>query len=285
MKLKAKVPGIGSMPAAEQAKFSFEVDTIGNSTFAWDGANPGGKATVSGDFITATATYTGLPQNNTDFGLKNARVKFGGNNAGEAKFEVFFPRDATNHPSSSANATWPNWMFYWLQTVTPLGSPAPTFKFGASSFFTPGTTEITLSSGDIGSYTAPYATNNPVQGIDNFAWTVIHESQHYKDWVDLWSNNYSDWLNNRKGNGGPSDDKDGDRIPNNKEDANLNGTYDGGDLYDWTNYNTPTAGRPSAIINDFEDWDCKRNTNAKGDHAKDWANPGMQHKTLDKYDD
>lgn len=39
------------------------------------------------------------------------------------------------------------------------------------------------------------------------------------------------------------------------------------------------------IINDFEDWNCKRNKNVKGDHSKDWGDPGMQHKTKDKYDD
>jgi hypothetical protein len=115
VELKAKVPSVGSMPAAEQAKFTFEVDAIGNSTFAWDAANPAGTATASGDFITATATFTGLPQNNTDFGLKKARVKHGGNNAGEAKFEVFFPKDAENHPELGPyqNGRPQNWFKYW----------------------------------------------------------------------------------------------------------------------------------------------------------------------------
>ena len=132
LKLKAKVPGVGSMPATQQVRFTFDVDAIGNSTFAWGAANPGGQATVSGDFITATATYTGLPQFNSDFGLKRARVKHGGNHAGEADFEVFFPIDPSNpgricnHPGGQMN-TWhpasllvllddvPNWYFYWKQ--------------------------------------------------------------------------------------------------------------------------------------------------------------------------
>lgn len=75
------------------------------------------------------------------------------------------------------------------------------------------------------------------------------------------------------------------RIPNGVEDANGNGVYDAGDLYDWEGLNTPTAGRPAAIINDFENWDCKRHTGAKGDHAQDWADPGIQHQTIDKYND
>ena len=69
------------------------------------------------------------------------------------------------------------------------------------------------------------------------------------------------------------------------EDANLNGIYDSGDLYDWENYNTPTLNSPTRIINDFEDWNCKRHTNVVGNHSVDWANPGMQHNTKDNYND
>jgi hypothetical protein len=50
-------------------------------------------------------------------------------------------------------------------------------------------------------------------------------------------------------------------------------------------YNTPTKGRPAKIDNDWEDWNCKRNKDIKGDHSKDWSDPGMQQKTEDKYDD
>jgi hypothetical protein len=74
-------------------------------------------------------------------------------------------------------------------------------------------------------------------------------------------------------------------ISNSTEDMNLNGVYDAGDLYDWETYNTPTAGRPVSILNDFEDWNCQRHKDATGDHSKDWGNPGMQHNTKDKYDD
>lgn len=121
------------MPTTTQAKFIFEVDTIGSSTFAWDAANPGGKATVSGDFITATATYTGLPQNNSDFGLKKARMKFDGNNAGEAKFEVFFPKYEKNHPGEGNEVT-PNWSYYW-KNGNVCGIPQDTIYDGSKSDF------------------------------------------------------------------------------------------------------------------------------------------------------
>ncbi len=179
MNLKARVtPSCVANLIKDQCHFT--VDPIAGSTLVWDTANPGGKPTVSGDELLATVRFTGLPANNTAFGSKKAAIYFNASKQDEENYEVFFPRDAANHPANSSNVDWPNWMFYWLQTVAPLGSPAPTFKYGASTAFSPGTTEITLSAGDANSYSAPYGTHNPLEGIDNFAWTVIHESQHYK---------------------------------------------------------------------------------------------------------
>ena len=43
--------------------------------------------------------------------------------------------------------------------------------------------------------------------------------------------------------------------------------------------------RPARINNDFEDWNCQRHINERGNHSKDWCNPGMQHKTIGRYDD
>ncbi|MBO5941555.1 MAG: hypothetical protein J6R18_10220 [Kiritimatiellae bacterium] len=252
---------------------------------AWAAANPRGKAIGNGGFLTATVAFTGLPDKNDAFGKKKAILLLNGRMLDENDYEVFFPKNATNHPCTPSNSNWPNWMFYWLQTVEPLGSPAPDFVYGTSSYFTAGTKIIALSDGDAGSYNAPYGANNTLCGIDNFAWTVIHESQHYKDWQDFWANNVS---NHRSHVGGVElcDDKDGDRIPNGIEDANQNGIYEPSiDLYDWQQYNTPTPHRPSTIINDFEDWNCQHHKNVKGEHSKDWGDPGMQHKTRDKYND
>ena len=133
--------------------------------------------------------------------------------------ELFFTKDAKNHPG--ANPGFPNWYFYWLQTVTPL-EPANTitWKYGTWPGFQPGTTEITMSDIAAGVYSGPYGTNNPLKGIDAFAYIVRHESQHYADWVNFWSNNTTTWTNAR-GKEGPDDDKDADRIPNKIEDVNL----------------------------------------------------------------
>lgn len=284
MNLKARVTPAAAAPIMA-ADCHFEVGAVGTSAMAWAAANPSGKAIGNGGFLTAMVTFTGLPDKNDAFGKKKAILQMKGRKLDENDYEVFFPKNATNHPCTPSNSNWPNWMFYWLQTVEPLGSPAPDFVYGTSSYFTAGTKTITLSDGDAGSYDAPYGANNTLCGIDNFAWTVIHESQHYKDWLDLWSNNYTNWYMSHRGGVAPDDDKDEDNIPNRVEDVNLNKTYDFGDLYDWSVDNTPTAGRPPEIVDDFEDWNCQRHKNVKGDHSKDWGDPGMQHKTRDKYND
>ena len=284
MNLKARVTPAAAAPIIA-ASCRFEVDAIGTSAMAWAAANPRGRATSNGGFLTAMVAFTGLPDKNDAFGKKKAILLLNGRKLDENDYEVFFPKNATNHPCTPSNSNWPNWMFYWLQTVEPLGSPAPTFIYGVKIYFTPGTQNISLGPSAAEPYRAAYGTNNPLDGIDHFAWAVIHESQHYKDWQDFWANNVS---NHRSHVGGVElcDDKDGDRIPNRIEDANQNGIYEPSiDLYDWQQYNTPTPHRPSTIINDFEDWNCKRNKNVKGDHSKDWGDPGMQHKTKDKYDD
>ena len=183
VKLRAKAPGIGSMSASVQADFTFEVDTVGSSSFVWDAANPGGKATVSGDFVTATAIYTGLPQNHTDFGLKKARVKHNGNNAGEAKFEVFFTKDSMNHPSSSSSdVVWPNWYYYWKNTSANFGTHQWTINNLAYTSNT-GTGWKCYIGKDSSLLLGAWGNSN---GIDTFANVCRHEDTHKKQLSAMW---------------------------------------------------------------------------------------------------
>jgi len=273
-------------------RVSFSVEGIGGSKVQWDAANPNGRSSVRGGELVAKATFTNLPAKIDDFGKKKVQLLVDGNPIEKTNIEVFFPRDAQNHPGGQANS--PNWFYYYLQTVAKLG-PKPNIKYpatgtpqaGHTSHFDPGPDEICIDDGSIRGYTPPYGAYGRLYGIDNFAWCVTHEMQHYKDWVDFWdvdNHRTAKWIA-AKGKRGPNDELDGDRIPNRVEDVNLNGVYDRGDLYDWTKYRTPSTGLPANIVNDFEDWDCKRHKTMKGDHARDWADPGMQHKTLDKWDD
>lgn len=269
MKLKAKVTGVGSFSAAEQAKFKFEVDAIGNSTFAWDAANPGGKATVSGDFLTATATYTGLPQNNTDFGLKKARVKYDGNNAGEAKFEVFFPKGATNHPGTGSGAT-PNWYHYWAGTAVA----GYDLTSGTYSYASGGAGDYALYNGNPAN--PQYTIHGPAsagheqynsaglnvdrKGIDTLACTLVHEKTHRQ--VD------QNWLPGGIWHGKP--DSDSDELPDDWEDANAALGYDKNNRWSFTGF----------PYGDDEEVYCERAAfGTTGDSTKDWANPGKQSKT------
>lgn len=268
-------------------KLRWTITDVGGIKAKWNPHVDGDEYVGIG--LNPIATYPEMPLQNSDFGAKTITLTMEDVTASDTtNVEIFFAKTATNHPDppdatyvvgDPLNPKWPNWMFYWMQTVT-LVSGGLTFEYGPpKTGFYAGTTTVVVYNDAMGSYSAPYGVNNPLNGIDTFAWTMIHESQHYADWVTYWGNDKNDWFDNHKGKNGPDDDLDGDRIPNKIEDVNGNGIYDAGDLSDWQILNTPTVGRDPQIINDFEEWDCKRHTDAKGDHSKDWANPGFQHQS------
>lgn len=76
---------------------------------------------------------------------------------------------------------------------------------------------------------------------------------------------------------GPLNDMDFDWVRTDAEQASGR--------YDWLLMLTPQAGQPFAIIDDNEDWNCLENRNVRGNHRQDWGDPGMNHRTLDRYDD
>ena len=264
MKLKAQIPGLSAMPAAEQEKFTFELPFIGISSFEWAPGNVLGIPTINGDFITATATYTGLPQNNTDFGLKIARVKFEGNNVGEAKFEVFFPRDEKNHPGNGAGSD-PNWYYYWGQVAggtTDLaygGHHASRFGYydynGSDSHLDhciiyDKVVQLDNSTGPKGK-----------AGMDCFGQTVTHERKHHQQFhtsgfpvsngVPVWTaalDSDTDWLSD---------------------------SYEDGHGFVKTKMDTDGDG-----INDLEEEPIAVESNWANDSQKDkdWANPGKNKK-------
>ena len=55
--------------------------------------------------------------------------------------------------------------------------------------------------------------------------------------------------------------------------------------YDWQDYNSPTPGKLERVYGDEEELNCRMHTHQRGDRRKDWGNPGMNHKTDDKFDD
>ncbi|MCX6849229.1 MAG: hypothetical protein NTY98_09945 [Verrucomicrobia bacterium] len=187
LKLNVHLPGVVDQSAADQAKYTFDVDAIGSSVLSWPTANTGGKASVSGEYLTATAIFTGLPQNNSDFGLKTVRLKFDGNEVVNTQFEVFFKRDATNHPGTGAGND-PNWFYYWGQIqgnqhleYGGVGSGSSTAKTPAGenwSYFTAvDKQEIIVYDSVVGKF-GSYEVGKVFSGIDRFFGTVIHEERH-----------------------------------------------------------------------------------------------------------
>ena len=111
MDLKAKV--IPASAASAITGCQFNVGDIGSSVKNWAVNNPNGKATVSGGYLTATVTFTGLPEHNSDFGKKTATVSWNGVICDTNDYEVFSPRDSRNK-----DASMPNWFYYWRVITT-----------------------------------------------------------------------------------------------------------------------------------------------------------------------
>lgn len=196
LKLKVHMPGVVSQSAADQAKYAFDVDAIGSSVLGWVGT-AGNTATVSGEYLTATATFTGLPQNNTDFGLKTVRLKFDGSVVVAAEFEVFFDRDATNHPGNGAGSD-PNWFYYWGQAAgtgtmnIAYGGETSTNAMGEAVGGTrwnwsaaPEKTKVILYD-EVKLLDDQYGVfgDNVRTGIDSFFTVLLHEQRHVKQIAD-----------------------------------------------------------------------------------------------------
>ena len=116
-KVLVKPTGTAGVTGHDGVKFSdrcfYKLPTISGSTFAWDGANTGGKSAALGEHLIAKATYTTLPAANTDFGLKQAEFECDSHTDTLAKgdFEVFYMAQEKNHPGG--DPTHPNWFHYY----------------------------------------------------------------------------------------------------------------------------------------------------------------------------
>ncbi|MES2738378.1 MAG: hypothetical protein V4672_18805 [Verrucomicrobiota bacterium] len=323
VKLKARVTGLGGKTTAEQNNYTFALDGISNSTFAWDAANPGGKVTVNGNFITATATYTGLPQANQGFGLKKARVNLYNATVAEADFEVFFPRDDTNHPGGEAGA--PNWFHYWSLLIpghdltyggVGVGATAAevTGMTGWSYAFPPNKTQITIYQSTRGKFKG-YGVGEEFSGIDSFFGTVFHEAKHVDQiartdqlvstgapgspWLHGWSwnrplhNHWTVGLDGQPGVAGVDDDGDGS-VDNAL--ASGPGELGHGDDVDLTHATSTSRNWPSSwtlpnpkkVPSEIESEavNYADQQHDENDRARDdWGNPGKNHSTLDTWND
>lgn len=248
----------------------FEVDAVGSSTLEWDAANPNGKPTPNGNTITAIVKFKNLPNSNSAFGKKKARLKFKNRLVAEAEYEVFFPKNATNHSGAGAG-TDPNWFFYWKEGAV-CGIPAsaeydPSASFG---YVRPGVDTIVRLGPDAPTTnTGPetYTGAHPFgsitvtgqgKGIQCVVETVVHELHHLTIYNALAGRT----------------DTDGDRIAD-ADEPTLDGVNSSA-----TNADTYNMGANYAAYGD-NDIRCRKieiNHSTSYHPSKDWANPGCQSK-------
>jgi hypothetical protein len=195
----------------------------------------------------------------------------------ETVHEIFFNRDATNHPGGQPGSS--NWYHYWSQTSARFGTHVYS---GAASPY-PG--EVLFQNGAWVARIYNAAKDGSAggcwsgaEGIDFFANVVRHEEQHRLDMNAIW---------------GPVDrvaaeDVDFDILKDTLEAALFPGwPYDPNKTRtfpDTWGYNPPPLGQP---LRDNEHYALSRQpswTNGSA-NGEDWANPGMQHATIGDPDD
>jgi hypothetical protein len=240
----------------------------------WAEPNLGGKPTAVGDELLATVTFTGLPPANSAFGKKTAAFYVDSVLIAIRDYEVFYLKDETNHPGT--NTDWPNWFYYWTQTSA---------NYGTMNYRATGTSHCDFNSApdypcyltDIasGAYPTPVVganANTTLYGIDTFAWVARHEWRHHEQAVAWW------------GPGGyvAANDTDRDWMPDSIEAGIL--AAEGGPF---DNTKTDTFANDGNLVTDTE-----RNAvftqeiwTVGSANDEDWANPGMQHMTIGRYDD
>jgi hypothetical protein len=104
---------------------------VGDAGFSWKQWHYSfdGAPIVSGNSLFAYVSFTGLPFYNKDFGWKLAELKFKGTRVAANPYGVFFPKDDNNHPACATPCTddgtggsnlsptcgCPNWFYYWKE--------------------------------------------------------------------------------------------------------------------------------------------------------------------------
>lgn len=95
---------------------SFTIDSVGNAAPSYSASRWSPEPDVVWRrYILCDATIIGLPASNSDFGLKTARMYYKGSLVAENNYEVFYDREATNHPYCSTCSNCENWYYYWKQ--------------------------------------------------------------------------------------------------------------------------------------------------------------------------
>lgn len=250
-------------------------DAIGDSSPSESGW------TYSGGTWTDTLTYTGLPENNNDFGNKSLTVYALPGDSATVPYQVFYDKTATNHPGGDqtppnivSNRS-PNWFYYWLQVI---GSSADVYynsnlpanmrgevpaMYNWSDPLNYSKTEVWIGDAAAETKTRQLNTANTpeaVTGIDTFANVLDHEERHvYQIQVAdalLPGANAAGWSWNTVPNNHATFDANNNDLPDSME-AGLVG---------------PVSGMVEEDARSAED--VPENTYWQDD----WGSPGKQHK-------
>ena len=256
---------------------------------------------AEGDYLTATLTYTNLPNASEFFGMKAVRLFHVSisNPVASNRFAAFYPKYALNAHFAKAPNPYPNWFYYWQQgkaLTDANGNNAmagcvydPNVGYGLADYQSGNIRlgRLAASTND-GSYTvinsttlAEMVVGNNGRGIKCVAETLQHELEHFKIY-----NQFYKYVNT------PADG-DGDWIPDMAECGYdmISGQYDlhepgyGGvasdpNKKDTYNLATVIKFQPFSLSGDRE-MRCylrERDNTIQIHPDRDWANPGSQHK-------
>jgi hypothetical protein len=286
---------------------------------AWAAANPRGKAIGNGGFLTATVTFTGLPEFNLSFGTKKAKLMWRDRLYDEAIYEVFFPRDARNKQAGI-----PNWMYYWSDLVPDshlnyAGSSGSDLVAEVAGMSRWNYVDVSMDDkthiciyDEVVFKGRAYGVSEEFSGIDMFVATVKHEECHIRQIRDAdallstfgndafrfgWSWNvpvHNHWSKGDDGAWGEAKvDDDRNRVV---DDAVALPPFEPGhgddvSLEDNTYNSWPSAWpypEPNHRIHPIENEAVNEMDNAvnENDYAtNDWAKPGKQHNTLNDWSD
>lgn len=265
LRILVKPTGTAGLTGHDGVKFAdrcaFDLPEIAGSTFAWSTDNDDGKAKAEGEHLVAEATYTTLPEQNSSFGLKQAEFTCDDDEESIAAgdFEVFFPKNATNHPGGQAGS--PNWFHFWKQFL-PMGRIGTlTYDNSIGAY---GVTQSQLRTSKVSQ--AASETNNETgnQGLHAFYETLVHESYHITLWERWWGVEGTP-------NVPDGSDTDGDTYPNEFETSAIGIIYgfDENDINDLFNPNGDSAGTQ------YEEDECREQEHLIPDvtayDAQDWS--------------
>ena len=240
-------------------QYVWTIEDIGEIQAEWDPSTAHGEA---GSGRIAEVTFTGLPEDNSSFGLKRITLSYNYDGISFTIYrdiKVFFPRDATNNPGGTTQ----NWYYYWTQ-ITGSNNLA----YGGAHATQLGYYDYNGSSGHLDKciiYDKVTTTGNDDEGggygppgIDSFGQTVIHERKHR----DQFWGGYTDTTGDGIPDYDPARDQDGDWLSDDYEDAHG---------FDKTVQDTDSDG---TLDLEEEPEAAEAGWQQDSHNNEDWANPG-----------